>query len=834
MSQGAGVFSGEQAALSDASCQSVEEKSSGESQNADEKASFFENGGFSRMSALFSPGKKVSLLYFEIENFIVFREIYGGLISGRVLDLMGTELELLASDHLTQCDAYHLEKIGLGKFIILCSAEADSEDHPLTDVIISFRLTLKSRIRQEVLNLTGRHLDVMAGYAVIDNASGINPERRLFNAVSDAQRMAKGEIDDVQSSLLQEFREIVDTRKLGVVYQPIVNLNTGDILAWESLTRGPDNSRFKSPVVLFDYADEMDQVFELEKACREIAVRNIGELGEEQYVFMNIHPRSLIDPDFSPGETIRLLKSQGLKPSDVVLEVTERHSIQDFALFHRTLRHYRDQGFKVAVDDVGTGYSGLWSIAEIKPDYLKVDMELVRGIDKNPVKRALLETFVTFSENIGCRLIAEGIEDEKELSTLIRIGVHYGQGYFLGRPGFPKPQLKEEVVDNFSSKKRNNMADSRKCAIPLTSLVEHVREVPPDMPLKEVRKMLKGVGPVSSAVVVEEHKPVGLVMNHHLDRILSSRYGLSLYNNRPVSLLMDASPLIAEKNATVENVARDAMNRNKCKLFDHIIVVDNKELLGIVTMQKVLDTMANIQVEMAKGANPLTGLPGNIAIETELERRSREGKHFSVIYADLDNFKVYNDIYGFKNGDDVILLVARILNWAVKRHGGSASDFVGHVGGDDFVVLAQSDKSERICKAVTRCFQRLVRSSYSPKDRRRGWVEGKDRNGEYKQFPLVSISLAIVDCVGNCNLFALSVRAAEMKKFAKSINGNSYVRDRRAAIGSEESTQRPFRKQEDDESMRVGNEDDIPVPEGCETIDDPNGKILRCDCKNES
>jgi diguanylate cyclase (GGDEF)-like protein len=744
-------------------------------------------------------GYDMALLLFEVENFSIFQELYGGLISERVIDVMENEVTSMCTEYLGECDLFYTQNIGGGKFVILFGKRDWSDVKDLSDIVLSFRLKLRSRIRLEALNLTGRNLHIIAGHSRIEPDAGDSLEQTIYKALSDAQSIARGALDASKLSLLKEFRRILAVRDLSSVYQPIVNLETGEISAWEALTRGPENSHFLSPAVLFDFAEEVDQIFTLEKVARETAIDRVGRLDSDQKLFLNIHPRTLIDPGFSPGETVKLLAGCGLKPHDVVLEITERHSIRDFALFHRTLKHYREQGFKIAVDDVGTGYSGLWSIAELKPDFLKVDMSLVRGIDTDPVKRALLETFVTFSENIGCRIIAEGIEDEKELGALMRMGVHMGQGYFLRKPSYPKPGLEMNVSSYFGGGKAANIGN-RKVSTPVHVLVEKVPVVSPDDTVSAVKEIIEDGGPISSVVVVEDGRPTGLVMSHHLDRALSARYGVAVYYNRPISLIMDPQPLLAEKNTPVENVAREAMSRKKSKVFDHVIIVDQGELVGVVSVQSMLDNMAKHQVEMAKGANPLTGLPGNVIIELEIERRSGSNKPFSVIYADLDNFKVYNDSYGFKNGDNIILLLTKIMSWAAKRHGHVEEDFVGHIGGDDFVLIVHPDKAERVCKAVTRCFKRLVKTCYMPQDRNRGWMEAKSRTGEVRRFPLVSVSLAIVDCMGVCEPSELGRRAAEMKKFAKSISGNSFVRDRRSPLGIEEK-----RTEISDEELPFGN-----------------------------
>ena len=305
--------------------------------------------------------------------------------------------------------------------------------------------------------------------------------------------------------------------------------------------------------------------------------------------------------------------------------------------------------------------------------------------------------------------------------------------------------------------------------------------VPPWELTREVKHLLDSQ-PISGAVVVDGRRPVGLVMSHSLDRQLGTYFGSSLYYERSIDRLMDVNPLIVEGATPVQTVAERAMRRERFKLYDHIIVINQGDLLGLVSVQKMLDALAKVQVEVAKGANPLTGLPGNVALEQEIEKRCDEGRPAAYIYADLDNFKVFNDVYGFESGDKMILLVARVLSWAATRHG-LPETFVGHVGGDDFVIITEAERVERICQGITRCFARLVRHLYNPHDLERGYVEGRDRQGQPGRFPLVSISLGIVESAGVCQAGLVSLRAAEMKKYAKSHPGNTWVRDRRGPLG---------------------------------------------------
>ena len=423
---------------------------------------------------------------------------------------------------------------------------------------------------------------------------------------------------------------------------------------------------------------------------------------------------------------------------------------------------------------MGVGHSGLWSLAEIRPDFIKIDQSIIRNIDTDPIKRALLETYLTFTEKIGCRMVAKGIETEGELTCLNLLDVPYGQGFFLAAPAFPKDETPNDV--SIAPIKAGSPSTERKRSRPIGDLAEPAYFVSPDTQVGKVKKvLLEDDEPIGAVVVVEGQRPVGLVMSHHLDRHLSEEFGRSVYFERTVRLVMDAFPLVIEADTPVEVAARRAMRREKNKLYDYIIVTENSLLIGIVSVQVILDTLAQVQIEMAKGANPLTGLPGNLNIEREIERRKAP---YSVIYADLDNFKIYNDIYGFKKGDDVILLLAKILEWAMKRHG-SADNFVGHLGGDDFVLVTSPEKAERVCQAIVRVFGRLVRYHYSVEDWTKKVVQAKDRTGNIQDFPLVSVSLAIIDILQPHDFVTISKFSADTKKYAKMIEGNSWVRDRR-------------------------------------------------------
>lgn len=179
-------------------------------------------------------------------------------------------------------------------------------------------------------------------------------------------------------------------------------------------------------------------------------------------------------------------------------------------------------------------------------------------------------------------------------------------------------------------------------------------------------------------------------------------------------------------------------------------------------------------------ANPLTHLPGNTSIMEEVQMRIDSGREFAVGYADLDTFKVYNDKYGFEKGDEVILATARVILNCVQAEARDKS-FVGHIGGDDFVFITDDNVMDGICQKIIAEFDSIVPAFYNEEDRTKGFITGKDRQGNEKDFGLIAISIGIVSNVNQniTHVAQIGEIGAELKKFAKSSDGSTYVRDQR-------------------------------------------------------
>ncbi|MDB5056454.1 MAG: RNase stability modulator [Bacilli bacterium] len=568
---------------------------------------------------------------------------------------------------------------------------------------------------------------------------------------------------------LEEFHTILEQQNIRMVYQPIVSLYDGSIFGYEALTRGPENSPFQNPSVLFEYAEQEGFLYELEKLAREKAIQNSIIQQNKEMLFINISSPVICDPKFIAGKTLEVLEKFGLRPSNVVFEITERSSIEDFSLAQKVLEHYRKQGYKIAIDDAGAGYSSLQAIAELQPDFIKVDRSLIHNIHKYKIKEYILETFVTFAQKMNIHLIAEGIEQQDELLKLSRMGVHYAQGFLLGRPESHAINLNEVMVETIKQNRINHAPAGKTWSI--GDLATQIQTFETASKISLVASYFHRDEAASGAVIVSDNKPIGLVMRERLFQHLAGQYGFSLFWKKPIDHAMDTDPLIVDEFLPVEQVSQMAMTRVHNKLYDVVIITSNGQLMGIASVQSILACITNVRLETARVASPLTGLPGNIQIHHELQKRAHAKRDFSVIYADLDYFKWYNDRFGFQKGDQLLQYTADIIQQAVTVCG-HPHDFVGHIGGDDFIAITYVEESKRVCEEIIRRFDQGVGLFYEEDPVQ--YVEDRQGNRIENNGVTISLSLVVCECSDYITLEQISEAAANLKKQAKSQKGSVY------------------------------------------------------------
>ncbi len=250
-------------------------------------------------------------------------------------------------------------------------------------------------------------------------------------------------------TLKEDFYNILEKQRIEPVFQPIVSLKDGKIIGYEALSRIKEPRGIKIPEELFHLAEIYGKIWELEQLCRSKILERYHVLcsqNDNKKLFLNVNPMVIHDKEFYSGFTNQYLQKYKLNPSNFVFEITERSAVDDMPGFKDTIRHYKTQGYQIAIDDAGSCYSGLNLICDIVPHYLKLDISLIHDIHKDTVKYAMVKSMVDFANLTDIQLIAEGIESEEELKTLLKLGVHNGQGYFLCMPDRNLKEIENKII----------------------------------------------------------------------------------------------------------------------------------------------------------------------------------------------------------------------------------------------------------------------------------------------------------------------------------------------------------------------------------------------------
>jgi EAL domain-containing protein (putative c-di-GMP-specific phosphodiesterase class I) len=265
-----------------------------------------------------------------------------------------------------------------------------------------------------------------------------NPLLAERTQVREAVESARADAELNQRVLARgRRRELMDILVHGTVYsvyEPIVDAHALTVFGYEALVRGPVGTRLASPLELFEVAAEEGLLFELDCLCRAAALAGAVGFPQGAKLFLNIRPSSFHDPSFQPDALIRTLERCALGPQDVVLEISEQESIDNYEIFREARDGYGKLGFQFALDDTGAGYASLEAVAELAPEFIKVDRAFVRGIDEDPVRQTILRALQTLANDLGARIVGEGLDTLEELRTLGSLGIPFGQGWLFGKP----------------------------------------------------------------------------------------------------------------------------------------------------------------------------------------------------------------------------------------------------------------------------------------------------------------------------------------------------------------------------------------------------------------
>jgi EAL domain-containing protein (putative c-di-GMP-specific phosphodiesterase class I)/GGDEF domain-containing protein len=510
---------------------------------------------------------------------------------------------------------------------------------------------------------------------------------------------------------------LIRRREIAAYFQPIVCLQTGELVGFEALTRPGRASGYPGPKDLFDEAEACGMLWELESIIRETLLEHAAAFPDGISLFFNNSPPVFGDERFVEALRGQVQRYPELTPGRIVLEVTERGEGDSIDRLSLNVRELKALGYRVAIDDVGAGTSGLNRVMLLRPHWLKLDRALVEGVDQDPYRLNMIRFLLHFANLAGVSLVAEGIERREELGALIGAGVRYAQGYLLGRPA-PGYQLVPEEIREYirtTASRRAREGSEEEPARPLVQLAQSADTAQALTDVATLRADLMRDQQKPGYVIVDGQRCVGWCPRDVVMQAAAADPSSTVgFHTRAVGSTLPP-------NATLRQALELLSMRDDADLTSPIILADSSRITGTVSVRAVLSAAARDGHLWGARVHPITGLPGRIAADTRLmdafdrvarreigaggvapETSPRPTIGAAVI--DVRGFTDYNGAFGHELGDRLIQDLARCLTSEVVA--GVEAGFLAHLGEDRFMVLGESDGLERSLRHfIERCNQ---------------------------------------------------------------------------------------------------------------------------------
>ncbi|MGK2964576.1 MAG: EAL domain-containing protein [Tepidiformaceae bacterium] len=503
-----------------------------------------------------------------------------------------------------------------------------------------------------------------------------------------------------EASIARAIRDVLRMGAIRSVCQPIVSLTSGAVLGHEALTRPSASPPLDAPDEFLRRSRALGLLAEADRGWRQAAIERFSKaISDDELLFLNVSPLPLLSGEYRPAALLELVRRHGIQPERVVLELTEEESISDFQRIREALGAFRADGFLIAIDDAGAGQSSLQSVVELRPHFIKLDRWLTTEIANDRARQSMVEAITGFAHRMGARVVAEGIETFDELRTLIDLNVDFGQGYLIAEPAAtpsnPAPEVRAFIERAASANRARRSISGASRTYEIAVVVPTVAAEAPGAALLE---LFRANDLLDAVVVMDGSVVVGIATRARVLLKFAVNLGHSVYSGRPARMLSTPATTV-QSNETARAAARIALERPPGMQNDPLVVLDGTTFAGTVSVADLMRQILAIDLAEARTANPLTGLPGNTRIRERVETLDGNKVPWVFLYADIDNFKAFNDRYGFAAGDIAILRLASIL--VSVRDSCHHEAFVGHIGGDDFAMIVHEDDLQHV-RSITR------------------------------------------------------------------------------------------------------------------------------------
>lgn len=575
-----------------------------------------------------------------------------------------------------------------------------------------------------------------------------------------------------QLETLSEIEDIIANCRVVPVFQGVFNVNTSSLLGYDVFIRGPDESPLHNPHYLFLAARQQQLVRALERCCHRVSIEQFLAYSAAGYLFLKTDLSRGLDVPFKIQDDVATLRSQGLPCQRLIIELALHDLDGDWCLLAEVAGYYREQGIAIAIVIEAIAEHELAYLHLIRPDYVKVSRYGIHAIEQSLVKRQALSLLVKSALKYNFTIIACGVEVEDELECISTIGVDYAQGYFFSRPA---KTILTSLPVNMPERAPVNR-EARTAVMKASALAVNTLTLSPEQTMQEVFEFIRNNPLIDAVAIVEKNHPVGLIERQTVLELFSSPFGRELSAKKKLSHFMERNNVVVEQGVSLEEVSR-LLTDNSQRLKQHFIITDEQQFMGVGLTSDLLKNITEQQIRNARHANPLTQLPGNVPIQEAINERLTVARPFHVGYIDLNNFKPFNDYYGYSIGDQAIILLANIIKKVVD----SNLDFIGHIGGDDFVVILTGQYYKQQCQLIVEMFSQQVVALYREEDRLIGGIASVNRKGEKQFFELLSLVVGVVspDLDYSQNYHDIAWLAADAKHQAKLLGGNQVFFSRR-------------------------------------------------------
>ncbi len=557
----------------------------------------------------------------------------------------------------------------------------------------------------------------------------------------------------------------LEVDKIDFAFQPIVNIYTGKTFAVEALLRNNEVLGFNTILSMFDSYFKQKKISDIDLVLFHKALKKFKLIQIESLkLFYNLDNRIINEENFGIENYNNITNILSIKPSTIYMEVTKQDTNSDQSLSNFLIPTFKENDFNLSIDNFGSQTTDLSLIYVSQVDYVKIDRYFIHDIKSNPKKRIFCSTIVNLAHTMNKKVIALGIETVEEYYVCKELKFDYIQGYLTCEPTTDINKIEKRyshIKDLAKSDKRglyNNLIDK--------AYIDKVEPLNINTTLHDLFVYFKKNRYNTFVPIIDNNKKIlGAIYEVDIKGISYSQYGLSLAQNSSYKskLRTFIEPVIQiditwgiDKALELFSMQSDSKG---------IFVTKHDKYYGFINLNNLLSLSYKRNLEIAENKNPLTKLPGNNQLEKFIDNIFESKIESQIVYFDFNDFKPFNDQYGFRQGDRAILMFAQIMQKRISKDG-----FIAHIGGDDFVaIFVKKDYIEifNLIKSMQDEFKNDATSLYNEEDIKNNYMIGKDRFGTTRKFKLLSVSCAIIQLTSNSTLDGFNSKLGDIKKASK-------------------------------------------------------------------